>query len=83
MLIDKASEENERNYYKIKLKNGEDCNCSNRRTNSQKNCLGSRQDQKLNQGERLGMIRFGSRVDMYFKNKNILAKVGQNVAGKA
>ena len=25
------------------------------------------------------MIRFGSRVDIYFKNKNILAKVGQNV----
>ena len=25
------------------------------------------------------MIRFGSRVDIYFKNKNILAKQGQNV----
>jgi hypothetical protein len=25
------------------------------------------------------MIRFGSRVDLYFKNKRILAKIGQNV----
>ena len=25
------------------------------------------------------MIRFGSRVDIYFKNKKILAKFGQNV----
>ena len=33
----------------------------------------------LNQGERIGMIRFGSRVDIYFNNKKLLAKVGQNV----
>ena len=25
------------------------------------------------------MIRFGSRVDIYFKDKKLLAKVGQNV----
>ena len=25
------------------------------------------------------MIRFGSRVDIFFKNKKILAKIGQNV----
>ena len=25
------------------------------------------------------MIRFGSRVDIYFNNKKLLAKVGQNV----
>ena len=35
--------------------------------------------QKLEQGERIGMIRFGSRVDIYFKNKKTLAKIGQNV----
>ena len=36
-------------------------------------------DQKLNQGERIGLIRFGSRVDLFFNNKKTLAKVGQNV----
>jgi hypothetical protein len=25
------------------------------------------------------MIRFGSRVDLYFKNKKVLAKIGQSV----
>ena len=37
------------------------------------------QGQNLKQGERIGMIRFGSRVDIYFKNKKVLAKLGQNV----
>ena len=36
-------------------------------------------EQVLKQGERIGMIRFGSRVDVYFKNKKVLAKLGQNV----
>ena len=35
--------------------------------------------QDLKQGDRIGMIRFGSRVDIYFKNKKVLAKLGQNV----
>ena len=78
--VDKASKENERNYYKIKSNKDEDivlvqisgliarrivCDVS--------------KNQSLKQGERLGMIRFGSRVDIYFKNFDILAKVGQNV----
>ena len=37
------------------------------------------QGQELKQGERIGMIRFGSRVDIYFKKKKVLAKLGQNV----
>ena len=36
-------------------------------------------DKNLKQGDRIGMIRFGSRVDIYFKNKKVLAKLGQNV----
>ena len=35
--------------------------------------------QKVKQGERLGMIRFGSRVDIYFSQRNTMVKVGQNV----
>ena len=78
--LDKASKENERNYYKIKSIKGEDiiivqiAGLIARRIV----CEVSR-DQKLNQGERIGMIRFGSRVDLFFNNKKTLAKVGQNV----
>ena len=36
-------------------------------------------NQKISQGERVGMIRFGSRVDIYFSKRKTLVKVGQNV----
>ena len=78
--LDKASEENERNYFKIKTSSGEEiiivqiAGLIARRIVCQ-----VEQDQELKQGERIGMIRFGSRVDIYFKNKNTLAKLGQNV----
>jgi phosphatidylserine decarboxylase len=78
--LDKASEENERNYFKIKLSNGEElvivqiAGLIARRIVCE-----VEQDQDLKQGDRIGMIRFGSRVDIYFKNKKVLAKLGQNV----
>ena len=78
--LDKASEENERNFFKVKLKNGEEiiivqiAGLIARRI-----VCDVEQGQDLKQGDRIGMIRFGSRVDIYFKNKKILAKLGQNV----
>ncbi len=79
--LDKASEENERNYYKIKCsKSSEDviivqiAGLIARRIVCE-----VEQGQNLKQGDRIGMIRFGSRVDIYFKNKKVLAKIGQNV----
>ena len=78
--LDKASEENERNYYRLRTKEGDDiiivqiagliarrivCEVENK--------------QSLVQGERIGMIRFGSRVDIFFSNRKLLAKLGQNV----
>tara|TARA_B100000900_G_scaffold409856_1_gene426486 strand:- start:1408 stop:2055 length:648 start_codon:yes stop_codon:yes gene_type:complete len=78
--LDKASEENERNYFKINLINGEEiiivqiAGLIARRIVCE-----VEQGQELKQGNRIGMIRFGSRVDMYFKNKKVLAKLGQNV----
>ena len=78
--LDKASDENERNYYKIRLINGEEiiivqiAGLIARRIVCE-----VEQNQDLKQGERIGMIRFGSRVDIYFKNKKVLAKLGQNV----
>ena len=76
--LDKASEANERNYYKLKDKSGNDiivvqiagliarrivCETDN--------------GQELNQGDRIGMIRFGSRADVYYENYEPLVKVGQ------
>ena len=79
--LDKASEENERNFYKIKSnKNNEEiiivqiAGLIARRIVCE-----AEQGQELKQGDRIGMIRFGSRVDIYFKNKKVLAKLGQNV----
>ena len=79
--LDKASEENERNYFKItSTKDSEEiiivqiAGLIARRI-----VCDVEQGQELSQGDRIGMIRFGSRVDLYFKNKKILAKVGQNV----
>ena len=34
-------------------------------------------NQQLNQGDRIGMIRFGSRADVYYENYEPLVKVGQ------
>ena len=76
--FDKASEDNERNYYKLKDKHGNDiivvqiagliarrivCETDN--------------GQELNQGDRIGMIRFGSRADVYYENYEPLVKIGQ------
>ena len=79
--LDKASEENERNYFKIKsVSNDEEiiivqiAGLIARRI-----VCDVEQGQDLKQGNRIGMIRFGSRVDVYFKNKKVLAKLGQNV----
>ncbi len=78
--LDKASKENERNYYKILSTKGEEviivqiAGLIARRII----CEVSK-NQNLKQGDRIGMIRFGSRVDLFFKNKTVLAKLGQNV----
>ena len=79
--LDKASEENERNYFKIKLNQSQEeivivqiAGLIARRI-----VCDVEQGQELKQGDRIGMIRFGSRVDLYFKNKKVLAKLGQNV----
>ena len=64
--LDKASDENERNYYKIRLNNGEEiiivqiAGLIARRIVCE-----VEQNQDLKQGERIGMIRFGSRVDIF------------------
>ena len=76
--FDKASEDNERNYYKIKDVHGNDiivvqiAGLIARRIVCESN-----KDQDLSQGERIGMIRFGSRADVYYENYQPLVKIGQ------
>ena len=82
--LDKASEDNERNYYKIKNNLGEEiivvqiAGLIARRI-----VVEVSKDQEIKQGERIGMIRFGSRVDIFFENYKPLVKINQKtVAGE-
>ena len=76
--LDKASEDNERNYFKIKDTDNNDiivvqiAGLVARRIVCESN-----KDQELRQGDRIGMIRFGSRADVYYENYQPLVKVGQ------
>ncbi|MDB9746581.1 phosphatidylserine decarboxylase [Candidatus Pelagibacter sp.] len=76
--LDKASEDNERNYYKIKDVHGNEivvvqiAGLIARRIV----CETSKKHD-LKQGERIGMIRFGSRADVYYENYEPLVKIGQ------
>ena len=82
--LDKASEDNERNYYRIKNSDGEDiivvqiAGLVARRIVTEVS-----KDELVEQGSRIGMIRFGSRADMYFENYSPLVKVDQKtIAGE-
>ena len=82
--LDKASEDNERNYYRIINNQKEEiivvqiAGLVARRIVCE-----SSKDQELKQGDRIGMIRFGSRADIYFENYKPLVKVGQKtIAGE-
>ena len=82
--LDKASEDNERCYYKIKNSFGEDiivvqiAGLIARRIVTE--CS---KDETIQQGSRIGMIRFGSRADVYFENYKPLVKLEQkSLAGE-
>ena len=78
--LDKASKENERNYYKIKsIKGDEIIIVQSAGLIARRIICETCKNQSLAQGQRLGMIRFGSRVDLFFNNKKVLTKLGQNV----
>ena len=78
--LDKSSEENERNYYRLKLKDGDEIIIVQIAGLIARRIITEVQvSQSIEQGERIGMIRFGSRVDVYFNNRKLLAKLGQNV----
>ena len=82
--FNKASEENERNYIKIKNSNGDElilvqiAGLIARRIVCE-----IKENDEIKQGKKFGIIRFGSRVDLYFENYKLLVCKGQNtIAGE-
>ena len=76
--LDKASEDNERNYYKIKdNRNNDIILVQIAGLVARRIVCETSKDQELKQGDRVGMIRFGSRADIYYENYKSLVKVGQ------
>ena len=83
--LDKASEDNERNYYKIKdVHNNDIIVVQIAGLIARRIVTETTENSELAQGERIGMIRFGSRADLYFENYKPLAKVNQKtIAGES
>ena len=82
--FDKASDENERNYVQLKSINGDDiilvqiAGLIARRIVCEAN-----EEDAVKQGQRFGIIRFGSRVDLYFEKYKLLVKIKQKtIAGE-
>ena len=76
--LDKASEENERNYIKMTNSNGDElilvqiAGLIARRIVCE-----IKENDETHQGNKFGIIRFGSRVDLYFENYQILVRQNQ------
>tara|TARA_B100001027_G_C16132331_1_gene269845 strand:- start:22 stop:669 length:648 start_codon:yes stop_codon:yes gene_type:complete len=76
--LDKASEDNERNYYKIKdSQNNDIVLVQIAGLVARRIVCEAVKDQDLSQGDRVGMIRFGSRAEIYYENYEPIIKVGQ------
>jgi len=80
--FDKASEENERNYVSMKNSNGDElilvqiAGLIARRIVCE-----IKENDETKQGDRFGMIRFGSRVDLYFENYQLMVQQNQKTIG--
>ena len=76
--LDKASEENERNFVKIESSNGQEiilvqiAGLIARRIVCE-----VKENDTIKQGDKFGIIRFGSRVDIYFENHDLMIKENQ------
>ena len=80
--LSKASEENERNYVKMTNTKGDDlilvqiAGLIARRIVCDIN-----ENDETKQGDKFGIIRFGSRVDLYFENYKIMVQQNQKTIG--
>ena len=82
--FDKASDENERNYIKMTNSNGDElvlvqiAGLIARRIVCE-----IKENDETKQGNKFGMIRFGSRVDLYFNNYQSMVNINQKtIAGE-
>ena len=80
--LDKASEENERNYVMMSNSQGDElilvqiAGLIARRIVCE-----IKENDATKQGDRFGMIRFGSRVDLYFENYQLMVQQNQKTIG--
>jgi len=80
--LDKASEENERNFVKMNNLSGDElilvqiAGLIARRIVCE-----VKEKDETKQGDRFGIIRFGSRVDLYFENYQLMAQKNQKTIG--
>ena len=82
--LNKASDENERNYVKMTNSNGDElilvqiAGLIARRIVCE-----VKENEETKQGNKFGMIRFGSRVDLYFENYQLMVSINQKtIAGE-
>jgi len=82
--LDKASEENERNYIKMLNSNGDELILVQIAGMIARRIVCEvKENEETKQGNKFGIIRFGSRVDLYFENYQLMTKINQKtVAGE-
>jgi phosphatidylserine decarboxylase len=82
--LNKSSDENERNYITIRNNSGDELIVTQiAGLIARRIVCEVKKNEELKQGNKFGIIRFGSRVDLYFENYQLLVKQNQQtVAGE-
>ena len=80
--LDKASEENERNYIKMINSNGDELILVQIAGMIARRIVCEvKENEETKQGNKFGIIRFGSRVDLYFENYQLMVQENQKTIG--
>ena len=80
--LDKASENNERNYVKMISINGDEIILTQiAGLIARRIVCEIKENDEIQQGNKFGIIRFGSRVDLYFENYQLMINVNQKTIG--
>jgi len=80
--FDKASEENERNYISMNNTQGDEIILTQiAGLIARRIVCEAKENENVKQGNKFGIIRFGSRVDLYFDNYDLMVKKNQKTVG--